>query len=782
MFFAKTLRLGPHSDTILFSDGRGANNNLNGGVQERMEHRSVNLAIARYGPLVEMLLERSDARGGKDDEELAQRSEQAVAELVEARQIGVLAGLLQLMGGYHRDLQQVAIEKLSSLGEQAVSAIVEEVTSRPTAVGAPGALLMLALMGTSQALTALDTIWSRLDLPYTVRARSSRLLTACRTGFFEEQRGFSEEIEHDAQTVRDLLEVLGGTVLSPLSAFRMDWLGSEENIDFNLALLSLSSFIWRRNEFCNLLRTHGFEDECLLSDQKAIGQALACQKPYVYPCYAGLTDIVIPTLDDGKVIGTLMTGQILTKRPTKTGFRHVCARLGRLPAHLRTNLEDAYLRTPWVEKAELEQIIQALQVVARLLLDLWHKTHRSLQKTKQLHRLEYLRRRELIETILFGEITESELETRLRDLGIASTPNFAVLVQLADLEQRTWGEPERLKMLSFERAALVVAEHLEHKTDALVAPLRYGEIVGLMELPPARNPHLARLRQKELGETLATVLRDKASLTATIGIGHIARGVSGLRESFEKAREALSHALTDGTKSVVHVDEVPSAVFDEVAQFSRLESRAAAALCGDDEDAASRVAGELLALLQVHSGRDMSRGISLLVSIVGSAAELATKEGATSGSLFPIKLEFLERVRSIKEPAERGPFFADLRRALRKAIARAQVGRVEQRIALARDYLDHHFAENVSREELAAHVGMSPWHLTTSFRRIVRMSPRDYLHRTRIEAAKKRLLTTTESIEDIAYAVGYGASANFRRMFQKWVGCSPTMFRNHPVR
>jgi len=175
--------------------------------KERNAHRSFNLAIARYGDLVDAIIDLSHRGDPKAvvSEALVDRIEQVISELAAERNIGILAGLLQLMGGGHPDLQHIAIQTLVNMDREPVSAIVEEVTSAPKAFEAPGAMLLLAMMGTPQALSALEGLWSRLDLPYPLRARALRLLAACKTGFFDEQWGFSEELKPDAETLRDLL-------------------------------------------------------------------------------------------------------------------------------------------------------------------------------------------------------------------------------------------------------------------------------------------------------------------------------------------------------------------------------------------------------------------------------------------------------------------------------------------------------------------------------------------------------------------------------------------------
>ena len=55
--------------------------------------------------------------------------------------------------------------------------------------------------------------------------------------------------------------------------------------------------------------------------------------------------------------------------------------------------------------------------------------------------------------------------------------------------------------------------------------------------------------------------------------------------------------------------------------------------------------------------------------------------------------------------------------------------------------------------------------------------PLDYLARLRIEEAKKLLVSSDMSIQDISYSVGYVDVHVFIRWFKKYVGTTPGKYR-----
>ncbi|MBN1312979.1 MAG: substrate-binding domain-containing protein [Anaerolineae bacterium] len=92
-------------------------------------------------------------------------------------------------------------------------------------------------------------------------------------------------------------------------------------------------------------------------------------------------------------------------------------------------------------------------------------------------------------------------------------------------------------------------------------------------------------------------------------------------------------------------------------------------------------------------------------------------------------------------------------------------------------YLHEHYADSISREDLAHHLGMSSDYLTYCFRREVDMTPIAYLNRYRVNQAKILLTESDKNITEIAMAVGFSDSSYFSRVFRRQVGISPDAYR-----
>ena len=96
--------------------------------------------------------------------------------------------------------------------------------------------------------------------------------------------------------------------------------------------------------------------------------------------------------------------------------------------------------------------------------------------------------------------------------------------------------------------------------------------------------------------------------------------------------------------------------------------------------------------------------------------------------------------------------------------------------AYLRDYLEAHYAEAVSLEQLAALVQRHPRQLIEAFLRAYGVPPHTYLLQRRVREAKRRLLQG-QALADVALDLGFYDQAHFNGVFRRFTGVTPGRFR-----
>ena len=92
-------------------------------------------------------------------------------------------------------------------------------------------------------------------------------------------------------------------------------------------------------------------------------------------------------------------------------------------------------------------------------------------------------------------------------------------------------------------------------------------------------------------------------------------------------------------------------------------------------------------------------------------------------------------------------------------------------------WVAEHPEGDCSIRALARRVAMSPRNFARVFVREVGVTPARFVERTRIEAARRRLEESTDGVEDVATACGFGGAESMRRTFLRLVGVPPSGYR-----
>ena len=92
-------------------------------------------------------------------------------------------------------------------------------------------------------------------------------------------------------------------------------------------------------------------------------------------------------------------------------------------------------------------------------------------------------------------------------------------------------------------------------------------------------------------------------------------------------------------------------------------------------------------------------------------------------------------------------------------------------------YIEAHYAEKLSVEEIAQHLAVNRSHLSRVFKNHMGTSIKEYLIGVRINRGAFLLSLTDESVESIAYQVGFNSLVVFSRMFKKSTGETATNYR-----
>lgn len=105
----------------------------------------------------------------------------------------------------------------------------------------------------------------------------------------------------------------------------------------------------------------------------------------------------------------------------------------------------------------------------------------------------------------------------------------------------------------------------------------------------------------------------------------------------------------------------------------------------------------------------------------------------------------------------------------------------EEWIALATGYVDLNYSNPLQLQHLAEVCHGSPYHLHRTFKKVLGITPTEYIQAARIAAARRLLRSSPDlPISAIGKAVGLSSTPYFITLFKQKTGFTPASFRESP--
>jgi AraC family transcriptional regulator len=99
------------------------------------------------------------------------------------------------------------------------------------------------------------------------------------------------------------------------------------------------------------------------------------------------------------------------------------------------------------------------------------------------------------------------------------------------------------------------------------------------------------------------------------------------------------------------------------------------------------------------------------------------------------------------------------------------------RIRRLKAFVEEHLSQPLRVADLSGAVGLSATHFSRAFGRSFGEPPHVYLIQRRIDRARHLMLTSDISLSDLAAACGFSDQAHFCRLFRRYTGRTPAVWR-----
>ncbi len=531
--------------------------------------------------------------------------------------------------------------------------------------------------------------------------------------------------------------------------------------------------------FCDAVSDGGHHLCCMHSDKSAELRVRETGRPEVYRCHAGLTDIAVPVLCDGRHIATLYSGQVLTSRPSAHHFVQIRENVRTLDHVDVEQLQSAYFEVPVVSEEDIRQTVGILELFAEYLATVWKRLRQAIDAQQRRLQESQLDRKELAHIILDGGVADRKRFRELsRALGFTRYPNRVMVVKpQPEHEYRAAGGSFDI---AFTKVLYVIEALCGKMTNVMPSYLRQRGICIFIS-DPEGSSEARDMKAYAIAQRILYGIADQCDLKVRIGIGRGKTDSHALAESYREAATALSEsdsAVTVYKKPPAGVRALSSQMNTVTQTLSERKFREAKTAVRLLPISASRHLGE--------SAEDLPAQRQFLVSALEAMLWTAHKLGSASESLAATRQLSSERLAlagSVLDLQESWVAGAD---AIIDDVARLYAGKHDKLVAQAQAIIAKRLEMNeggpgLSLDSIAGAVGVSSGHLSRTFKRVVGKTFERYLMEMRVERARQLLLDPLSRVSEVAEKCDFCNPAYFARVFRKVAGCSPTAFSKDPM-
>ena len=115
------------------------------------------------------------------------------------------------------------------------------------------------------------------------------------------------------------------------------------------------------------------------------------------------------------------------------------------------------------------------------------------------------------------------------------------------------------------------------------------------------------------------------------------------------------------------------------------------------------------------------------------------------------------------------------------SIKNSEISEKNSTIRYTIGYINAHFEEKLTIDEISRQAGLSKYHLSREFKKVTGHTITDYLNILRCQKACQFLKTGAYSVKDVFNLSCFDSYSYFSTVFKKHIGVSPSEYKNNPT-
>ena len=211
--------------------------------------------------------------------------------------------------------------------------------------------------------------------------------------------------------------------------------------------------------------------------------------------------------------------------------------------------------------------------------------------------------------------------------------------------------------------------------------------------------------------------------------------------------------------------------------YMREEPALMSAIRSGDRRAAREILNRLLMTVHYHARDRIDLVRSIFLELVVTMSRTAVETGGEPEQFLGMNYRSMVEVAEITSHEELAAWLREMLEGIMDAIERSRNHDPGFLIFEALDFMRRHCCEDLSRDDVADAVHISPSHFSSLMKRESGATFTDHLNRMRIDRAAEMLAGTDKQIAAIALECGFRDQSYFTKVFKRYRNTTPLRYR-----
>jgi YesN/AraC family two-component response regulator len=272
------------------------------------------------------------------------------------------------------------------------------------------------------------------------------------------------------------------------------------------------------------------------------------------------------------------------------------------------------------------------------------------------------------------------------------------------------------------------------------------------------------VEQNRYVEYIRKVFHDMFQIDIKVGVGS-EKGIDKISISYQEAVRNVRSLHTGDQHEPTSVEREQVKVYSEIEQkfFTNIREGSQEAL------------SNLNALLDMMENYSLIERKNKIMELYVMASHIARNEGKNE-SEYTNYMELGRQLYSLEADSINAWAYRSVCYIV-KSLRDAQNSNSFQDIRKVLHYMDNHYDEDITLEEVSSILNLSPQYFSRVFHEKTGVTFVDYLTRVRIKKAKEWLTYSQSNVQEVCFKVGYKDPNYFTRVFKKTVGVTPRQYK-----